>query len=115
MKEQPHQAEHKHRHGVLLPILLLFRLQPHDSIEKPLNRLQERIEKCFSLRIEHADKVKAHRLCQQEKNRDVKDKLNPSENIHVSSLLSKLLRPKDSEKDVSDQCQPNNDSDDVAH
>jgi hypothetical protein len=41
--------------------------------------------------------------------------LNPSEDIHRFHLLSKLLRPKDREKEVSNQYQPNEDSDDVVH
>jgi hypothetical protein len=41
--------------------------------------------------------------------------LNPSEDIHRFHLLSKLLRPKDREKEVSNQYQPDEDPKDVVH
>ena len=76
------QAEQQHGEGVLLPIVLLVRVDAHNAIGPALERAQNRIEPGLALRIEHLQQIKPHRLRDHRKRDDIECELNPAGSLH---------------------------------
>ena len=66
-EDAAHQAENQHREGILLPILLPRAIHAHERQRHPLQRPENRIEKCFPFRIKHLGKIDPQGFGQQGK------------------------------------------------
>jgi hypothetical protein len=99
----------------LLPILLLFRVQTEQSIEEPFGRLCGGVQKSVPFSIEDADKVESDRFGKKQQNRRVQDELEPAVKVHEVHPPLELLGPQDREKQISDEKESDENSQNVGH
>ncbi len=64
--------------GVLLPVLLLLRIDADQLVSQPFERLEDGIEQGLAVRVEHLAKVKAERFGDRQQEADVENELNPT-------------------------------------
>ena len=93
--QQCDRAEHEHRQSILLPVLVLLRINAAKLVEQPLNRSEEARQRLL-VPLEYTIHVAAERLGYRENYRRKEQNLNPSiccHNFSIFARLTKLQRP----------------------
>jgi hypothetical protein len=86
------KTEHQEGKGVLLPGLLLLRLNAEEPVEQPFEGAEERVEKRLSLSVQHPKDVKPHGFCQPEKQGHKQHQLKPSVDCHLMHPSLRIFR-----------------------
>ena len=86
-EQQPGQAEDEEGPGVLLPILLLFRVDAEEPVEQPLDGLDGPVEPGLPVGLEDPDEIEAHGLRDEEQDPQEERQLNPAGEIHRDHVL----------------------------
>src|SRR6266508_156184 len=76
-QQQSDRAEHEHRYGILLPVLVLLRINAAKLVEQPLDRSEEARQR-LPVALEYTIHVAAERLGYRENYRRKEQNLNPS-------------------------------------
>ncbi len=102
-EKQADKAEHEHRDGIFLPVLLLFSIHPEKPVKQQFHRLQDGIEKRASFAVQNAKQVKSHRFGQEQEQADKGCELQPSIHVHFVIPPLKQFRPNDAGQKIDDQ------------
>ncbi len=77
-EKHPDQAEEQHGDGVLLPVVLLLRIDADQLVSQSLQWLEDGIEEGLAIRVQNLAKVEAERLGDRQQDADVENELNPT-------------------------------------
>jgi hypothetical protein len=113
--QHPDEAEGQQRDRVADPALLLERIDAADAVRQPLDGLDDPVEPCAALRIEHLHQVEPERLRDEQERADVERELEPGVGIvHVRNALE-LLGPQDRDDEVGEAGEGDQAYEDVFH